>query len=124
MAGSRLDDAALTVQRPALSGPAAALLSYQPDHVRLSLASRPGPDGPALRVDLPLWRVLRAVGRGRPVSQDEEAGRRVLNFLAAVAATVAPDEDLLVYDTTTGRETPVRVAADPNVPSGWRYAFI
>lgn len=124
VAGSRLDDTALTVQRPALSGPAAALLDYQPDHVRLSLTRRPGPEGPALRVDLPLWRVLRAVGRGRPAGQHEQASRRVLNFLAAVAATVEPDEDLLVYNTDTGRETSVRVVADPNVPSGWRYAFV
>ena len=62
--------------------------------------------------------------RGRPAGQHEEASRRVLNFLAAVAATVAPDEDLLVYDTETGRETTVRVVADPDVPSGWRYAFV
>ena len=124
VAGSHLTDKALTVQRPALDGPAAGLLAYEPDHVRLTLAGMPGADGPALRVDLPLWRVLRAVGRGQPAGQYEEASRRVLNFLAAAAATVAPDEDLLVYNTETGRETPIRVVADPAVPSGWRYVFV
>lgn len=124
VAGSWLGEADLVVQRPALAGPAAGLLDYQPDHVRLTLASQSGPTSPALRVDLPLWRVLRAVGRGRPAGQHEEATRRVLNFLAAAAATVAPGEDLLVYDTEKSRATTVRVVADPEVPAGWRYVFI
>lgn len=124
VAGSWLGEADLLVQRPALDGPAADLLDYRPDHVRLTLASQPGPNGPALRVDLPLWRVLRAVGRGRPAGQHEEAARRVLNFLAAAAATIAPGEYLQVYDTEKSQATTVRVVADPEVPSGWRYAFV
>ncbi|MEJ7658882.1 MAG: hypothetical protein WKG07_04265 [Hymenobacter sp.] len=39
VAGSELGEADLLVQRPALAGLAAGLLDYQPDHVRLTLAS-------------------------------------------------------------------------------------
>jgi hypothetical protein len=123
VAGTTLLPANWLVRRPMLPKPASQLLHYQPDHLLLTLATKPYPDGPALLLDLPLWQALNAVARGLPVSsRDEDAGRRVDNFLAAAAAALpSTSEYLRIYNNRDNHETKVQVVLDASAPAGASY---
>ena len=123
VAGASLRETDCIVRRPSLPAPMDQLLDYTPDHLVLMLTNWPGPQGPALVVDLPLWRALRGVARGMPAgSRDEDAGRRVDNFLAAAAAVVPASPDYLrVYNNRDNRETTVRVVSNEDAPAGVSY---
>ena len=111
------------VRRPLLPQPVSQLLHYQADHLLLTLATKPYPEGPALLLDLPLWRALNAVARGLPVSsRDEDAGRRVDNFLAAAAAAMpSTSEYLRIYNNRDSHETVVQVVDNASAPAGASY---
>lgn len=123
VAGTSLKPVDWLVRRPTLPKPVSELLHYQADHLLLTLAAKPYPDGPALLLDLPLWRALNAVSRGLPVgSRDEDAGRRVDNFLAAAAAALpSTSEYLRIYNTRDNHETEVQVVGNPTAPGGASY---
>ncbi len=123
VAGASLRETDCVVRRPSLAPPVDELLDYTPDHLVLMLSNWPAPAGPVLVVDLPLWRALRNVGRGLPAgSRDEDAGRRVDNFLAAAAAIVPASPDYLrVYNNKDNRETTVRVVSNTDAPAGVSY---
>ncbi len=123
VAGASLRETDCVVRRPALTPPMDQLLDYTPDHLVLMLAHWPVPPGPALVVDLPLWRALRGVTRGMPASsRDEDAGRRVDNFLAAAAAVVPASPDYLrVFNERDNHETTVRVVPNEMAPNGTSY---
>ena len=123
VAGASLHAAGCLVRRPSLPPPVSQLLDYQADHLLLTLTAKPAPEGPALVIDLPLWRALSAVGRGLPVSsRNEDAGKRVDNFLAAAASVVpSTSEYLRVYNSRDSRQTMVQVVENPAAPAGASY---
>ena len=123
VAGASLYAAGCLVRRPSLPPPVSQLLDYQADHLLLTLTTKPAPEGPALVIDLPLWRALSAVARGLPVgSRNEDAGKRVDNFLAAAAAVMpATSEYLRVYNAKNNRQTMVQVMENPAAPAGVSY---
>ncbi len=123
VAGTSLLPVNWLVRRPMLPQPVSQLLHYQADHLLLTLAAKPYPEGPALLLDLPLWRALNAVARGLPVSsRDEDAGRRVDNFLAAAAAALpSTSEFLRIYNNRDNHETVVQVVDNASAPAGASY---
>lgn len=123
VAGASLLASDCLVKRPSLPPPMNELLDYLPDHLLLTLSAKPAPTGPTLTIDLPLWRALHAVARGLPISsRDEDAGRRVDNFLTA-AASVLPftSEYLRVYNSKDNIETKIQVLDNPSSPTGASY---
>ncbi|WBA44240.1 Druantia anti-phage system protein DruA [Hymenobacter canadensis] len=124
VAGASIHASDCVVRRPMLPSPMDELLEdYQPDHLLLTLAAKPTPQGPSLLIDLPLWRAMSAVARGLPISsRDEDAGRRVDNFLSAAASLLPSNSEYLrIYNSKDNIETIVQVVEHIDAPAGMSY---